>query len=127
MKLPDVKVIELTIQELMASQLFDDEAIPPGNVRAWLMYRMEYLAHQLTAGLKVPAKVLQDRRLIAEYPDGLWQHIRQKLGWQCRTKQVRLTEWLAFPTIEVPDIRRPMRIYVQSDVLSVDPRVTDDY
>jgi hypothetical protein len=112
--------ITLAVKHLVASQFIDDEVIAGENVEVRCDYAIRELAWQLTAVLKTPAQVLQDNRVIAEYPDGLWQHIRKKLGLTHRSNLVRLTEWLTFPTVAVPPIQRPMRIYVHAGVTAYD-------
>jgi hypothetical protein len=113
--LEEVKALELRIKQLMVSALVAEDIYDcQPSLDVSLMFRPEYLARQLTACLRVPAQVLQEDRVLDHYPDGLWQHIRAKLGWKYRRKEVRLTEWLVYPTVEVPEqFTDTVRLYVQ--------------
>lgn len=115
------KEIELTVQQYAVSS-----AIPAGllkggaaSVRAELEFHVERLAHILNITARVPADVLQDRKLIAEYPANLWQYIRKALGLHYRKTEVRLNEHLVFPTIAIPPhLGKQALLYVEPQVRS---------
>lgn len=117
----DVKTYALTIQHFCASILVDDyELVANLDIEVRHQYRMEMLAHQLVAMLRIPADVLNDDKVIAEWPDGLWQTVRKALGWKHKTRQVRLTEMLLFPGVAVPRPLKPC-VYVRHCELPVNP------
>jgi hypothetical protein len=123
----EVQVLTLHIKKLICSQLMDTEMFggtsPKLNVE--LTYRIEMMARQLTACLELPVDVLQNDRLIAEYPDGLWQSVRKALRLKHRTRQVRMNEWLTFPAIDINQYGRAgdtVRVYARPSLSFYDPR-----
>ncbi len=126
MKPLDIEHITLTVRELCAGFTFDEEHIPPGNGHAYMRYMLEGQLRAITIMLKVPAKVLQDDRVVAEYPDGLWQHIRKSIGLKHRKVVLRANEWVTFPTVEIPPLEKPMRIYYSVGSRIEDCRMSDD-
>lgn len=112
----EVKTYELQLREYVVASLIDVGFADP-DVRTFMQYKLESMAHMMVATFRVPTKVLQDRRVIAEWPDGLWQHIKQKLGLRYRHKQIRLNEALVFPDVYVPrNARNTLRMVVQDEV-----------
>lgn len=95
-----VQQVELTLRDYCVAALIDAGVEQP-NVRAFVNYKLEYLAHLLQAVVRLPTHEQQDR-VIAEYPDGLWQHIKAALGLQHRTVKVWFNETLIFPKIPAP-------------------------
>lgn len=117
----DVKTYALKIQQFCASILIDDlELTHMLDIEVGHSYRMEMLAHQLVAVLRLPADVLRDDKVIAEWPDGLWHTVRKALGWKHKTRQVRLTEMLLFPGVAVPKPLKPY-VYVRHYELPINP------
>lgn len=119
----------LTVHQLGVDIMLDTDGmeIPHGNIAAHHMWSLETMAAHLRLSLKVPSQVLQDNKLIAEYPDGLWSYILHALGLKARMKQIRLNEWLMFPTIEVPEIKgHPLKIYAKMSVNTWDQRIQDE-
>ncbi len=109
----DIKSITLDVQRYVASSLMD--AGFSVNVKAEVQYRAEYLGYLLSAMMKVPGQVLQDERVLASYPATFWQHVRKVLGLKYERVEVRLTEHLLYPTIEVPNkLGDKVRLYVKT-------------
>lgn len=124
-----IRHLLLTVQQLGVDMLLDTDGvkIPERNILAHHQWSLETMVTHLRLSLKTPAQVLQDRRLIAQYPDGLWQHIRQSLGLKARVKQIRMNEWLCFPTVEVPELHgHPLKIYAKMDVTTWDQRIREE-
>ena len=65
------------------------------------------MARQFVAEWRVAGQVLAEDKVIAEYPATLWDHIKAKLGFEHRVKQVKLTEHVAFPEVSVPQHLQP--------------------
>lgn len=96
-----IKTITLDVQQYVVSALINEgyKGIP---LKVDVQYRAEYMAWHLAAMMKIPAQVLQQDRVIAEYPSDWWQGIRKRLGLKYNKCQVRLTEHLLYPHVEVP-------------------------
>lgn len=62
----------------------------------------ERLAHRLVASLRLPGEVLQDNKVVAEYPASLWDHIKKVLGFKHELVRVRCSETVVFPDIQLP-------------------------
>lgn len=96
-----IKTITLDVQKYMVGVLIDEGfANIPLDVA--VRYRAEQMAWHLVATMRLPAQVLQQDRIIAEYPSDWWQALRQRLGLKYKKQQVRLTEHLLYPHVEVP-------------------------
>lgn len=126
-----VQELTLSIQDLCASTFIDDDLHGLGKgITIHTQYKLEYLATQILAKLRVPAQVLQDRKVVAEYPDGLWQHIRKTVGLKYRSHQVKLTEWLVFPSVPLEPYSRyakNIRIATFLEPSVYDPAYKDEY
>ena len=119
MNVDQIQTYELRIKELICSDLCDDYNL---DIRVQEFGRPEYLARQLVASMRIPAAVLQEDRMIASYPDGLWQYIRSACGLPFRVREVRLTEYLLFPNVSIPPgMQDKVRLFVQPSVTTYDP------
>lgn len=112
----------LQVREWVAAVLVDEdlEALTP-NIVLRHQYQLEWLARQLSLSLRVPCKVLQDDRVIAEWPRGLWDYIKRAVGLKYSKKQLRLNECVVYPNVALPDLGR----LSQNIRLAVEPRITD--
>lgn len=119
MKDVQIETVEMTVQQYCVSMLSDDGWTDP-HVRADAMYRIEMLAHQLTATFYAPGQVLQNDRVLATYPTTLWDSVKARLGWRHNKTVVRLTEHLLFPNVS---LKRYGRIG-ESVKLYIAPRIS---
>lgn len=62
----------------------------------------EKMAHEVLARVRLPAEVLQDNRVIAEWPATWWDHLKARFGRPHKTRRVLLKEAVIFPTIKLP-------------------------
>lgn len=98
-----VKQLELELKQYCIAWSVDEEVLGAElDIRVHGQYSIEYLAHLFQAHLRIPAKVLQENRIIAEYPSSLWQHLKKALRLKYETRKIRLNEYLMFPTIKMP-------------------------
>lgn len=112
---------ELEIKKLCYSTLIDlDRDLAGVDLLTRMEYHIESMAWMLTNQLRLPVKVLQDNRVIASYPDGLWQHIRKTLGLKYRKWEAKLTEWLVFPQYKLPPGIDKLRVAVMPRLDCID-------
>ncbi len=117
----------LLVQEYSAASLvaeFKGRGNPLGDVewRTALDYQIQDQAYLLVNTFKLPVDVLQQERVIASYPNGLWQHIRSKFTDNYRRKYVLLTEHLMFPDLPDPHpIGMDYRVYTEGRVTDYKP------
>lgn len=97
--LSTVERVELVVKQFNMATLL---LVPPENVEVFVHHRIEYMAYELKAQLLVPSKVLQQGRIVCEYPSDWWQAIKARLGWKHRTRMHLIDEYLLFPKIPVP-------------------------
>ena len=96
---------EYSMQAIIAPELFEDHR----------EYLIDINHQRLISTLKLPAKVLQEREVIASYPATLWQHIKMKLGLKYEKVEVVLTEHVVFPEWKWPEKLGSQRIFIQPD------------
>lgn len=114
-----VEQLTLSMQKYVAASILDRCAVADcaneDQLRVRFGYSIERHAYMIETMLRLPADVLQDRKAIAHYPDGLWQHIKMKLGRPYRRVVVRLTEHLVYPTVDVPNVYADtVRVYTHA-------------
>lgn len=81
----------------------------------------EDMSDTLLMRLRIPAMVLQDSRVVACYPDGLWQSIRKALRLPHRCVEIRLREVVTFPDAPLPEpYSRTMRVFTEEERSIVD-------
>jgi len=84
------------------------------NIEVEMRHRAEDMSDEMLMRLRIPAMVLQDAKVVARYPDGLWQHIRKACRLSYRCVVVRLREVVTFPDVSLPDpYARNMRVYTE--------------
>ena len=99
----DVERFEIPYQEY-----YSEIALTPDMLSYWdnkddLKDYLEGIhIRRFKAMLKLPAKVMQEKQVIAEYPATWVQAIRKRLGLRYRVIQVKLSEHLVFHTLKVP-------------------------
>jgi hypothetical protein len=109
-----IETLTLDLKDYMVSMLLDAGYSVPLKVE--VVYRAEYMAYLLMARMRVPAQVLQEDKVVAEYPASLWDHIKKAVGMKYATEKVKLTEYLLYPTIEVPkQFTDKVRLYVHTE------------
>ena len=110
----EIEVVRLRLEQYCASMLVDELGWNDPQVRALTQYRIECLAHMLTAAHTAPALVLQNNRVLADYPTTLWDHIKSKLGRRHNRTVIRMAEHLTFPKVKLPHpLKNEFLVYVR--------------
>lgn len=60
------------------------------------------MAYRLIASMRIAGDVLQDDRIVAEYPATFWDHVRKVFGFSYRKDVVRVKETVLFPEMQLP-------------------------
>lgn len=118
-----IETYRLTLEQFLCSCLFD-AGLPEAKLS--MQYRIEQMAHQFTALMRVPADVLRSDDVIAEWPDGLWQTIRQSLRLPYRKRQVTMTEMLLFPKVRVLPGMKDFRVHVATMPRLIDYKAANE-
>ena len=75
---------------------------------------VDRMGDEVIMSLRIPAMVLQDAKVVASYPDGLWQNFCKYLGFPYRCVEIRLRELVTFPDVELPGKHaRHMRVFAE--------------
>jgi hypothetical protein len=121
-----VETLDLDILKYNAATVLDRLLLTESHRSLEIFQREvpEQMAYQIAATLRVPGKVLQDRKVIATYPETLWDYIKRELKQRfprlklvVKMKEVRLTEHLVYPEVSVPDrYSSSVRLYIQPEV-----------
>lgn len=106
---PGFETYRLTIERFVSSIAVDLDL--PRDIQIMGQYHAKMLTHTLSAVMRLPADVLRNDQVIAEWPDGLWQTIRKALRLEYNKRQVRATEMLLFPNIVVPPGMKDYRVH----------------
>lgn len=76
----------------------------------------ERMAQEVACRVRLPADVLQDNRVIAEWPATLWDYIKAAFKRPHRTRQVRLNEAVIFPTVKLPPFQHGITVsWIEGD------------
>jgi hypothetical protein len=126
----DFRVMEyqLALRDFVVNWIEEEDGIPPPypDIKVRQRFIIESTGRAFMAMLRLPCDVKQDNRLLASYPDGLWQAIKAKLGLSYRRKEIRLSEFLVFPHIEVPKFGKTVRVAVFPELRAVQFPYKDD-
>lgn len=129
MKSTHIETFTLDVEQFFVAKLVDESLFAcADNTKVEAYFVAEALAYGIQASFRVPAKILQEREVIASWPSSLWQHIRKSLGLSYKSTSVILTEKLLFPNAPIPESwRRGMRVNVQAlELTSEEQEVGDE-
>lgn len=81
----------------------------------------ERMATEVAARVRLPADVLQDSRVIAEWPATWWDYLKARFGRPHRTRRVLLNEAVIFPTVKLPPFQHGITVSWIEDQREVTP------
>jgi len=77
----------------------------------YLEYLIEEQMYKLAITQRLPAKILQDRTIIAKIPSSNWQWFKSLFGLKCEYKVYYLNEHVTFPNYAWPSTLGQEKIY----------------
>lgn len=114
------RLFVLTVQQWAVDTMMElDPVLGQAKMEMMKQFCIEPMVHQLRLSLKAPALVLQLDKVIATYPTSLWDYIKRAVRLPHKLTQVRLTEHLLFPTVQIPEFEGRTRVGTQVAIRSV--------
>lgn len=119
--------IELMVRDWVASSACDLEHVHPDNLKTYVHYLMENLAHIISMKLRMPCLELQKDEVVADWPATWWDHLKCRLGLKYEVTQLRCSEVLAIP--EIPVGLERYKVFHVADFRRVTPsdEVADEF
>lgn len=112
MEKDNIKTVTLAAKRYMVSYLLD-HGIVPQDFNCEIQYAAHRAAYMFCAELRMWGED-DDPRLLADYPQTLWDHIKSKLGLKHKRFYVYQQETVIYPSI--PPQRLESRVVVNTYV-----------
>jgi hypothetical protein len=121
------------LKRYLYTQMIKDDLLKDIDERQLAVYLERTVVEageRLTVSLMLPAVVLQEDRVVSDYPASLWQHIRATLGLKYKRTEVRITEVALFPEFKPAPLLGEMRLGIEARLTDRDyrdgPEVCDE-